>query len=214
MKLQQFPIQEGPIVPWIVYGGEIPEITTFFRHKPDIVQKFSKLYKSHPYLLKLIFAQKPADYFRKYHACQAKREFFSSKRLSRIGIDTPEVYGYAFSLIPFTRYDSVLIMEEIDHVGSLSTVLESIQDSQARRSLFLQLTRDLKTMIDHGVYHKDAHYGNILVRRNGQICWIDNDIGTIYTKKGVDRLLKRFITGSFLEAEDREVILETFGNYL
>jgi RIO-like serine/threonine protein kinase len=199
---------------WLLYGDLPCDFSSFFADTPLVVQKFSTLYRNGPYLLKLIEPQKPADYFRKYHACQARREAEGSRTLAELGIRTPESYAYAFPLFPLSRHDSLFVMEWIDNCGTVSDFLRTTRKPSERRHILSRIVADIRTMIRHGVYHKDAHYGNILIREDHTICWIDNDISPIRSKQHIHRLLKRFLSNDLLEAGERETMRKEFENHL
>jgi predicted unusual protein kinase regulating ubiquinone biosynthesis (AarF/ABC1/UbiB family) len=69
-------------------------------------------------------------------------------------------------------------------------------------------------MIRNGVFHKDAHYGNILLQKSGSIVWIDNHISPIRSKKDIKNLLKRFIYTDVITDSEIEKFKKEFGDYL
>ncbi|WP_457608704.1 lipopolysaccharide kinase InaA family protein [Nitratifractor sp.] len=154
------------------------------------------------YIYKKIRYQKLIDHFRKLYHSQGFREFHSSRLLSKIGIPAPKVYGYGFSLWS-SEYESFLLAEFIPNKGTLREVF-SRSTVKKRQSLFDELIHHLQLMINHGVYHKDAHPGNILVTEEDHLIWIDNDLSPIRGKRETERLFKKFLRNPLFNEEERE----------
>ena len=131
-------------------------------------------------LVKRIQAQKAADYVRRLIFCQGRREFFSSIALLQMGLKCPTPLGYAINLIPFSRYDSLLISEFLPDTVPVSQHIAAMSPSER---LFCQkrVADDISLMLSHNVFHKDLQLNNILLKSSdgSQLYWIDNDLKNI-----------------------------------
>ena len=160
--------------------------------------------------LKLIRPQtNPRDTIRKYFRSQAKREFTASLTLQSIGIATPTVFGYAFSVSPFSRYESILFVEYIRGAANGMEFLANTCDSALRKDFLKNVAGDIRTMYKNRLHHRDCNFGNILVGKGLNLLWIDNDVRPIknrqelheYTDETLLRLGRAYKRGLLTEVE-------------
>jgi tRNA A-37 threonylcarbamoyl transferase component Bud32 len=170
-----------------------------------IRQKHAEIVLADGYALKKIRPQKPADHFRRTFRSQARREAEASRWMLRHGIPAPRIYGYAFNLSPFGGYESLLLMEHIENVGTLRDVLEKERRPERRERLLQQLRQSLERFFDRGIYHKDCHYGNILVGKDERIVWIDNDLAPLGTAGERERFLRKIVHSPLLREEESSI---------
>ena len=194
---------------WWFHPKSSPAIFELINGTPKIHQKYADLIYKDNKILKRIRPQKRIDPYRKFFRSQALREYVGSMRLRTIGLQVPNPLGYGINLSPFGPYESVLLMEYIPNIGTLREVLENKADSTTRKNLLNQLGNDLKKMINEGVFHKDAHLGNILVSKDYNIFWIDNDISTLKKSGDIDRLLKKFTNNTLISEKEKKTYLST-----
>jgi len=188
---------------WVFPEGEVEYISSTINRKPTITQSHAELIIHDDRVVKKIRPQRLKDHLRKFFRSQAKREALSSRHLTKLGISAPEIYGYGVNLSPIGTYESILLMEYIPNLGTLQEILQSDLDSSVRRNLLEQLKEQLQCMIDAGVYHKDAHLGNILVTYDYRLVWIDNDLSPIKGAREHHRLLKKFKNSSLLHEHEK-----------
>ena len=87
-------------------------------------QPHSDIYREKDLLYKFCKIQKlPRDVIRKYVYSQAKREYTGAMYLNSIGIKTPKPVNYAVSLNPFSKTESLYIMEYLKDAVESDTVL-------------------------------------------------------------------------------------------
>lgn len=147
--------------------------------------------KSRNIAIKLIRPQRfPRDMLRKYFFSQAKREFKASLRLKNWGLSCPDVFGYAFSLSPFSRDESVLFVEYKKDVLTGQEFLNSEKDAGLRNIFLQNVANDLTIIYQKGWHQKDCRFGNILsetnspfAKKRGNVIWIDNDLKRIRNPK-------------------------------
>jgi RIO-like serine/threonine protein kinase len=144
--------------------------------------------KSKKLSLKLIKPQtNPRDTLRKYFLSQAKREFTASLKLQSIGIATPAVFGYAFSISPLSRYESILFMEYKEGMVNGFEFLADTYDSELRKVFLKKVVGDINTMYNNRLHHRDCNFGNILVGEDMSLLWIDNDLKIIRNKRELQK---------------------------
>ena len=150
-----------------------------------ITQPNSTLYKTNLYIYKFCKIQKlPRDVIRKYFYSQAKREYRGAVYLNSIGIKTPKPINYAVSLNPFSKTESLYIMEYLKDTVQSDTVLNN--------SVLNLIINDLQKMVDNNIYFKDLRFHNILYRpKTDEIFWIDTDIKIIKNRKKYIDMLKK-----------------------
>lgn len=160
--------------------------------------------------LKVIRPQtQPRDALRKYFRSQAKREFTASLKLQSIGISTPAVFGYGYSVSPFSRYESILFIEYKKGMLNGFEFLANTRDGALRKDFLKNVARDIKIMNKNNLHHRDCNFGNILVGEGMNLLWIDNDVRHIknrqelhgYTDATLLRLGKAYERGVLTEDE-------------
>jgi RIO-like serine/threonine protein kinase len=160
--------------------------------------------------LKVIRPQtNPRDSIRKYFHSQAKREFRASLRLQSIGIATPKVFGYAYSISPISRYESILFMEYKEGMANGFGFLANTHDRRLRKDFLKNVAGDINTMYKNCLHHRDCNFGNILVGEDMHLLWIDNDLKIIrndkeskkYLRDSVERLKKSYKRGLLTDNE-------------
>ena len=129
-------------------------------------------------LVKRIRPQKAADYLRRSFYSQARREHLGSVRMAAAEFSVPESAGYAFNLLPWSGFDSLFFCRFLDQCISAAEFLQTVTDSAARQTVIRAGAHDLALMLRKGLFHKDAHFGNILLHpaTPGRLYWIDNDV--------------------------------------
>jgi len=188
---------------WVFPEGEAEYISSLINKKPTITQSHAELIIHGDQVVKKIRPQRLKDHLRKFFRSQAKREALSSGYLTKLGISAPEIYGYGINISPIGTYESILLMEYIPNLGTLREILQSDLNSNVRSELLEQLKENLRCMIDAGVYHKDAHLGNILVTYDYHLVWIDNDFSPIKGPRELHKLLKRFNNSPLLSEDEK-----------
>jgi hypothetical protein len=160
--------------------------------------------------LKLIKPQtNPRDAIRKYFLSQAKREFTASLKLQSIGIETPAVFGYAYSMSPFSRYESILFMEYKECMVNGFEFLAETHDEALRKDFLKKVAGNINTIYGNRLHHRDCNFGNILVGVDMGLMWIDNDVKTVkntqelkdYVGETLLRLGKTYARGLLTDAE-------------
>jgi hypothetical protein len=138
--------------------------------------------------IKLIQPQRfPRDMLRKYFFSQAKREFKASLRLKTWGLSCPDVFGYGFSLSPFSRYESVLFVEYKNGAVTGQDFLNAQKAPNLRKSFLQNVANDLTVIYKNGWHQKDCRFGNMLAGPQGEVIWIDNDLKRIRNRKATDK---------------------------
>ncbi len=184
--------------------GDIP--AEILDYEYQLTQPYSEITFTDAYVVKRSKVQKFADYTRKVYRSQAKREYISTSLMDNIGIKTPKVYGYAVYLNPFSAYDSILLMERVENIGTMADIFKSKIERYHRKIMFENFKRDLKSFIDNGIYHRDAHFNNILITKDYETVWIDNDISALKGNKERVKFLSKFIKRDFLSESEKEII--------
>lgn len=114
---------------------------------------------------------------------KAHKQFSSMKRLREIGLTTPEPLGVQTFYPGLGEYEGALIYRFVEEVEETEEALKGPR----RASILKNLVRDLAVMANAGVLFVDFHLGNVLVAKDGSLCWIDVEI-----KEGGDLVRKRF----------------------
>ncbi|WP_456429232.1 lipopolysaccharide kinase InaA family protein [Nitratifractor sp.] len=191
---------------WFHTKGD-PSIFELINETPQIHQNYADLIYRDQKILKRIRPQKRVDPYRKYFRSQALREFRGSIKLEEIGLLAPKPFGYGINLTPLGCYESVLLMEYIPNIGTLREVFREEPDPSVREILLKKLGRDLQRMVEARIYHKDAHFGNVLVTPDHDLVWIDNDLAPIKGPDESKRLLKKFRATPLLDEEEKSAFL-------
>ena len=106
---------------------------------------------------------------------------------------------------PFSKNDSIFIMERIPDSKTLDIYLKETSNKDERAIILRKIKKDIQIMIHHSIYHKDGHFGNILIDSSLSIYWIDNDIRPIKESIHLTNFLKRFINSKLLSIEEKEL---------
>ena len=153
---------------------------SFLLHNTDQPDLAAKLIK---------YRSLPRDVFRKYVGGQARREYFATCKLREWGIPCPGVWGYAFSISPCNKYESLLILDYQKHHRNARRYLETTDDHHARQRLLDAIAHDIGAIYQRGFHHNDCHLGNVLVDARGHHVWIDNELRRV---KNTRQLASRF----------------------
>ena len=175
----------------------------------SIQQMFSEITIKNKYLLKKILPQKFPDYVRRAFRSQAKREMLSAQWMQNHGISTPHIYGYGINVSPMCKYDSLLLMQNVENIGSIGSFLKNTRSSTKRIYVLKQIASDIQTFIGNGTYHKDAHFGNILLTPDYRPVWIDNDISAIKTSDDIEKFIRKMIHSELLIQDERDLLMES-----
>jgi tRNA A-37 threonylcarbamoyl transferase component Bud32 len=190
---------------WIIMEGDTQLFRTLLRYPPNICQSYSEIILHERYALKKIRYQKFADYVRKPFRSQAKREAYSSRWMQQHKILSPKIYGWGFSLFSPSGYESLLLMENIENIGSVADFLKKTQDLEKRNEVILHIRDDLLSFIEHGYLHKDTQFNNLLLSKNLELYWVDNDISKLdesLWKRYEEKMLK----SKLLSKEDQKIL--------
>jgi len=182
----------------------------------------SALNKGEPWLAKKIKYQIMADHVRPYLGqSQGAREFRSSQILEELNIACPSPILAGTNISPLGTYESLFICRYLtDHVNGREFL--SKQKNPADRKNFLcAVARDLAVIHDHGLFHKDTNFSNILCKREetGKIYWIDNDVKEIvpdfdaYEALALKRLQKA-LKNNFINHQEWDLFVDCYRNAL
>lgn len=180
------------------YNKKVCEILSQLKKGEHIyTQKYSDIICLDEVLVKVIKPQKAIDYFRKYwFLSQGAREFYSARTLSDLGIVVPEVYGYGFSIGVGCKYESVIFMEHKKLAKTGIDFLRSESNVNSRKVFITHVAKNIATIHKHNLYHKDTHFGNILVYNDHLEApiWIDNDVKKMVGNSSsyIENTFKRF----------------------
>lgn len=138
--------------------------------------------------LKLIKPQSyPRDMLRKYIFSQAKREVIASHKLKELGVSCPKTFGYAFSLSPVAKYESILFVEYKRNILTGYEFLKTVKDTSLRSTFLQNVAKDISKIYCDYYHNKDCRFGNMLVGKNIRPIWIDNDLRKIRRTKDVGK---------------------------
>ncbi|WP_293627037.1 lipopolysaccharide kinase InaA family protein [Salinisphaera sp.] len=118
----------------------------------------------------------PRDPFRKYRYCQAAREIAAADVLVRLGLRTPTMRGFGYTLMPWARHESILFMDEFPPSRPLRFVFREDLSEPRRHGLLAGVATGLGRVYAAGYHLKDFHFENILSDRENRLIWIDNDL--------------------------------------
>lgn len=118
----------------------------------------------------------PRDALRKYVACQARREWQAARILSGLGIRSPRVYAYGFTVGPRAPFESLSIMDYLQAHVPLRDLLEIECDPRRREAILRRVALDLGTIFANGYVHKDPHFENVLIDHRDRPVWIDSEL--------------------------------------
>ncbi|WP_051234065.1 hypothetical protein [Halomonas halocynthiae] len=117
------------------------------------------------------------DYMEKRWLFQfdARKEYHCGRILQRLGLSTPQYYGWGVSLNPFNPNASLLLMEHLQHARPSSEVFATL-DHQQRLAFLNTLCQDIAQIVRHGYTLRDLHYNNLLVANDNKLIWIDTHL--------------------------------------
>lgn len=119
---------------------------------------------------------RPRDDLRKYMNSQAAREYRSAARLRSLGLATPDMLGYGYSIAPGARYESMLLMRRMEDHSTGLQILRATDREDARRKLLARVAAELAKIYGRGFSHRDCHFANVVVDEGDRLLWIDSDI--------------------------------------
>lgn len=120
------------------------------------------------------------------------REASGYKKLKKLGIKTPELYGYGFFFSLSFRYSSFLLIENKVNFIVLHDYLLSA-DYKTKEYIYNKIKNDLYLISKQGFYHRDLHTGNFLIDpKSKDICWIDIHLKKIKSSKVKNQSLNDF----------------------
>lgn len=123
----------------------------------------------------------PKDYLRRYlNNAQAVRELRGAQRLASARVCCPKPVAAISFLSPWSRFESVLICEFVDNIGTAESALSALEASSEEHSrLSAAIGRDIGMMARSGMLFRDLHLGNVLISADGVPWWIDTDVASI-----------------------------------
>jgi tRNA A-37 threonylcarbamoyl transferase component Bud32 len=102
------------------------------------------------------------------------REFRSTKKLRKIGINTPEVYSAGFFLTNKSKYSGIIIYKMLNNQVTAKEYMLSSESNENKAALLDRMTNDYKKMSKKGIHFYDYHLSNVLVNtKTLDIYWID-----------------------------------------
>ena len=111
----------------------------------------------------------------------------------------PDPVGYGYNLVPWSRFDSLIISRHLSGVVTARQQLESLKEKADRDRIIEASARDLAVMLKNNLFQRDAHFGNILLDPAcmDELYWIDNDLQQISSKdreRAINLLMRRIAT--------------------
>lgn len=150
------------------------------------------------------------DYLEKRLLLQADaaKEYRSLMILRRTGLRTPHCYGWGVSLHPGNNGGSLLLMEHLQDARPGGDVFEVM--TEAERLVFLtRFSQEVALLALAGYVHRDLHYNNLLLDRNGQIIWIDAHVRRLPRRKSLHwSAIHRSLTVDKLGGESYRAFVE------
>lgn len=111
---------------------------------------------------------------RLFFNAQTIREYRYSKRLSKLGINTPKVYGAGFFLTEMQRYSGIIIYERLYNQITVQEFILSDETNERKASLLENVSLEYKKMSRKGIHFYDFHLSNVLVNPETlSTYWID-----------------------------------------
>ncbi|WP_277811532.1 hypothetical protein [Chromohalobacter canadensis] len=105
----------------------------------------------------------------------ALKEWRANACIRRAGLRAIECRGVGVALNPFNPLGSLLAMEHLGRGESGADYFRR-QEEEARLAFLQRVCDDAVALIRHGYYHRDFHYGNLLLDDAGEIVWIDTHV--------------------------------------
>lgn len=105
---------------------------------------------------------------------QTIREYRYTKKLSKIGINTPKVYGAGFFLTEMSKYSGIIIYERLYNQMTVQEFILSEEPNERKEILLDNVSQDYKKMSRNGIHFYDFHLSNVLVNPDTlSTYWID-----------------------------------------
>jgi hypothetical protein len=163
--------------------------------------------------LKLIKPQKyPRDVIRKYFFSQAKREIGGSCKLKELGFNCPDTIGYAISLSPIAKYESILFVEYKKGFLNGYEFLKEEKNASNRKKFLKNVADDLLKIYGSYYHKKDCRFGNLLVDDDMKPIWIDNELRKFIRRKTANKYMEH--TLKRLKASSTDRLNEDEWNFL
>ncbi|CED61550.1 lipopolysaccharide kinase InaA family protein [Moritella viscosa] len=102
------------------------------------------------------------------------REFRNIKKLHKIGINTPKVYGAGFFITNIRKYSGAIIYERIHNQVTAKEYMLRDESEENKTILLENIYCDYRKMSNKGIHFYDFHLSNVLVDTETlDIYWID-----------------------------------------
>ena len=120
-----------------------------------------------------------------WHQTRGEREFRWLETVRRIGIAAPRPVAFAATGHFIGQCWLISIALE-DH----RSLIQAAQDGDLGNSVCTQVARQIQTLVQHGIWHRDLHPGNVLLDGEGRAHLIDFDKARYLSDQG--RLTERY----------------------
>jgi len=105
----------------------------------------------------------------------ARREYESAQVLKSCGQRVISCHGYGVACNPLNEYGSLYLMEYRPESVSGNVYFSSLKE-EAQWQFFGRMMALAIDLANHGYFHTDFHYGNILVEPSDTLVWIDTHV--------------------------------------
>ena len=105
----------------------------------------------------------------------AFKEWRSNRILRRAGLQTVECRGLGVAVNILNPLGSLYAMPYLSGIESGEAHFRRLDEPQ-RLTFIERLCDDVIVLARHGYYHRDLHYGNVMVSQAGEPIWIDTHI--------------------------------------
>lgn len=105
----------------------------------------------------------------------AHREYKSAQILKSCGQRVISCHGYGVACNPLNEYGSLYLMEYQPDAVSGKVFFSSLNE-EAQWQFFGRMMALAIDLANHGYFHTDFHYGNILVEPSETLVWIDTHV--------------------------------------
>lgn len=127
------------------------------------------------FLLREIIAE------RLFFTVRTINEYRCSKKLAKIEIKTPKVYGAGYFLSNKDTYNGIIIYEKLNNMPTAQEFLLTSDSLQEKSRLLKNIELDYKKMRKSKLHFRDFHMNNILVNpETMDIYWIDPGLSKIW----------------------------------
>lgn len=153
---------------------------TIIDHTPSTVLTLSQA--SGQQILKLVKARSWHEYIKLLWAHNRLfKEVKGNRLLKELGIPVVRITEMGVRLLPARgrRYLGYYLMDDLVAQGYREgrEWLQDPQTSQELRQRLIQgVIESLRIMREHQVVFSDCHFGNVFMRPDGQLCWIDTGV--------------------------------------